>query len=81
MATVFVLGAGATRGASFVGPNSPCKPPLDADFYTQLQRITNGKHQGLVKAVTADAVSLFGTNFRLTLETMFTTIEYTLRSI
>jgi hypothetical protein len=59
MATVYVFGAGATRGASFVRPTSPCKPPLDADFYTQLQRITNGKHQDLVQAVAADAVSLF----------------------
>ena len=81
MATVYILGAGATRGASFVTSKSTCNPPLDADFYTQLQRITNSKHQELVKRVTADAVTLFGTNFRLTLETMFTTLEYTLRMV
>lgn len=81
MATVYILGAGATRGASFVTHTSPCKPPLDADFYTQLQRITNGKHQELVNKVAHDAVTMFGTNFRLTLETMFTTLEYTLRMV
>ena len=27
MSTVYVLGAGATRGASFVKPSSSCKPP------------------------------------------------------
>ena len=30
---LFVLGAGATSGASFVNPaNNPCLPPLDLDF-------------------------------------------------
>ena len=39
---LFVLGAGATRGASFVDPvKNPCLPPLDLDFYAQLQRIAN----------------------------------------
>src|SRR5206468_3056679 len=42
---VVVLGAGATRGAEFVvAPNDKaallrCLPPLNADFFTQLQRI------------------------------------------
>jgi hypothetical protein len=39
---VFLLGAGATRGASFVRlTDNPCLPPLDTDFYAQLQRIQN----------------------------------------
>jgi hypothetical protein len=43
---LFVLGAGATRGASFVNPaKNPCLPPLDLDFYAQLQRIANSKHR------------------------------------
>jgi hypothetical protein len=79
--TVYIIGAGATRGASFVKDTTTCKPPLDGDFYTQLQRIANPKHHDLIKEVTADAVSLFGTNFRLTLETMFTTLEYTIRMV
>lgn len=80
--TVVVLGAGATRGASFVElQKNPCLPPLDTDFFTQLQRIRNPKHQDLVDAVMADAHDLFGVNFRVSLETMFTTIEQTIRMV
>jgi|SRR5690242_7939665 hypothetical protein len=61
---LFILGAGATRGASFVKPNvNPCLPPLDADFYAQLQRIGHPKHQDIVAAVIRDTVELFGVNF------------------
>jgi hypothetical protein len=78
--TVFVLGAGATRGASFVNPTkNPCLPPLDADFYAQLQRIGNKKHRETVKKVIADTVELFGPNFQVTMETVFTTLEHTAR--
>jgi hypothetical protein len=80
--TVIVLGAGATRGASFVDPlNNPCLPPLDTDFFTQLQRIGNPKHKTLIDDVLADAHELFGVNFKLSLETMFTTIEQTIRMV
>lgn len=34
---IVILGAGATRGASFVNDHSLLKPPLDADFFTQLR--------------------------------------------
>lgn len=77
--TVVVLGAGATRGASFVDASkNACLPPLDADFFTQLQRVRNPKHKELIDAVLADAYDLFGVNFKLTLETMFATIEQTI---
>ncbi|GIU73083.1 MAG: hypothetical protein KatS3mg004_0170 [Bryobacteraceae bacterium] len=80
--TVVVLGAGATRGASFVDPlNNPCLSPLDTDFFTQLQRVCNLKHKKLIDEVLADAHELFGVNFKLTLETMFTTIEQTIRMV
>jgi len=79
---VFVLGAGATRGASFVDPcKTSCLPPLDADFFTQLQRVSNQKHKGLIDAVIADTVDLFGVNFRATLETTFTTLEHTIKMV
>ena len=78
---VVVLGAGATRGASFVDGNRACLPPLDSDFYTQLQRIANGKHQKLIDEVISDAVEMFGTNFSVTMETMFTTLEHTSRML
>jgi hypothetical protein len=54
---VTVLGAGATRGASFVEPaGNPCLPPLDTDFYAQLQRIKNKKHHEMMKGVIQDTL-------------------------
>jgi hypothetical protein len=79
---LFVLGAGATRGCSFVdGNKNPCVPPLDADFFTQLQRVKNQKHQKLIDDVMSDVVDLFGSNFSSTLETVFTTLEHTIRML
>ena len=78
---LIVLGAGATRGASFVDGGSGCLPPLDGDFFTQLQRVSNPKHKGTIDRVLEDVVKLFGHNFSVTLETMFTTIEHTLRVV
>jgi hypothetical protein len=73
---VIVVGAGATRAASFPPAFTPeCVPPLNADFFTQLQRISS-KHQKLVRAVIADALELFGSNFSLTLEDYFTHLEF-----
>jgi len=71
-----VLGAGATRGASFVTPGyAQCLPPLNTDFFTQLQRIRRLKHSELVAQVISDAVGLFGSDFSLTLEDYFTGLE------
>ncbi|ACB75577.1 hypothetical protein [Opitutus terrae] len=79
---LFVFGAGATRGCSFVDPSThPCIPPLDRDFFTQLQRIRGRKHQKLVSDVMGDVVRLFGTNFDVTMETVFTTVEHTRRMV
>ena len=80
---LIVLGAGATRGASFVGGDDGplCLPPLDGDFFTQLQRIDNDKHRETVDRLLAAAVEFFGHNFNLTLETMFTTIEHQIRIV
>ena len=75
--TVIVIGAGATRGASFVDETSGgCLPPLDADFFTQLQRIATPKHQSTITSVIRAATRLFGLNFRVTLEGMFTVLEH-----
>lgn len=80
--TVFVLGAGATRGCSFVKPAmGGCLPPLDGDFFTQLQRIKSAKHQLLVSSVVKDVVKLFGLNFDVTMETVFTTLDHTIRMV
>ncbi len=80
--TVFVFGAGATRGCSFVNPDSgACLPPLDRDFFTQLQRVQRAKHQALIEAVIKDIVRLFGTNFDVTLETAFAAVEQIIRMV
>lgn len=79
---VFIFGAGATRGASFVDFDSnPCLPFLDSDFFTQLQRIKSDKHRVTVDHVIKDTTDLFGVNFRVTMETLFTTLEHTARMI
>jgi hypothetical protein len=79
---LFIFGAGATRGASFVDPTKdPCEPPLDTDFFTQLQRVRNPKHQKLIKQVMKDVVEVFGPNFDATMETVFSTLEHTIRML
>jgi hypothetical protein len=70
---VVILGAGATVGASFVEPGG-VRPPLNADFFTQLQRVGT-KHQKVVRDVVRDVVDLFGPNFSLTLEDYFSQLE------
>lgn len=81
-ASVFVFGAGATRGCSFVNPErQPCLPPLDRDFFTQLQRVRNQKYRNLVAAVISDVVGLFGKNFGATLESTFATLEQMMRML
>lgn len=72
---VIVLGAGATRGSCFQDFHPECQPPLNKDFFTQLQRIRS-KHQKVVHEVIKDIISLFGSNFSLTLEDYFTQLEF-----
>jgi hypothetical protein len=77
---LFIFGAGARRGASFVDPKRfPCSPPLDRDFFTQLQRISTPRHRDLVREVLEGVVQLFGYNFDVTIETVFTTLEHSIR--
>ncbi len=79
---VFIFGAGATRGASFVDPKeNPCLPPLNEDFFVQLQRIKNKKHQELIVQVLEDMVELFGPNFKITMENAFTILEHMMRML
>src|SRR5439155_14720667 len=78
---VVVLGAGATRGAEFVvAPSdelagSGCLPPLNADFFTQVQRITSDSHRDTVLNLVKDAIEIYGASFDLTLEQYFTQLE------
>lgn len=74
--TVVILGAGATRGAEFVDRHNPiCVPPLNADFFTQLQRIQTRKHQSTVDGVLRDLLRVYGPNYRVTLEEYVTQLE------
>ena len=50
------------------------RPPLNADFFTQLQRVV-GKHAPTAREVIKDVVGLFGANFSLTLEDYFSQLE------
>jgi hypothetical protein len=84
--TVVVLGAGASRasGQSWDGKRGQklaCLPPLNADFFTHLQRITIGKYGSTVRDVMGDVVDLFGSNFHLTLEDYFTQLEFLISSV
>jgi hypothetical protein len=71
---VVILVAGATRGAT-TSSGRQCLPPLNTDFFTQLQRVMNWKHRGAVSGVIDDVVDLFGSNFNLTMEDYFTQLE------
>lgn len=75
-----VLGAGATVGADFGRHfKTAVHPPLNSDFFTQLQRITV-KHQKVVTDVIGDVIGLFGPNFDLTLEDYFSQLEFLLEA-
>lgn len=73
--SVIIIGAGATRGASFVTETRPILPPLDNDFFTQAQRLSSAKPRGLVEGLIRDAVKIFGVNFKLTMEGFLTQVE------
>lgn len=76
--TVFILGAGATRGCSFVAEqkrNGHCIPPLDTDYFTQLQRVTSETHAPRIKRLVARMVQWFGPNYMLGMERVFCHLE------
>lgn len=65
---VVILGAGATRGASTL--RRPIRPPLDADFFSQLMRFRQGDHE-CVDQVLRDVPKLCGSAHNTTLEQYF----------
>ncbi len=73
--TVLILGAGATRGASFVTDSKGALPPLDSDFFTQAQRLSTAKPRELVTELIKDVVGTFGSNFTFTMEGYLTRLE------
>jgi SIR2-like protein len=72
-----LLGAGATRGAAFVEKDGyPLPyPPLDADFFTQIQRVSLSENRDIVRRLLRFTVDEFGVGFTLTMERFFTQVE------
>ena len=72
---VVLLGAGASRGASFVS-NKRILPPLDKDFFEQLQRLpANGKELPHVQLLRL-ARDEFGQLLDITMESFFSQIQF-----
>lgn len=77
-----VLGAGASRAAASANNlRVSCQPPLNADFFTQLQRIVDPKHKKVIESCLGDVVEIFGSNFELTLEDYFTQLEFFTKAV
>lgn len=74
--TLVVLGAGASRGASFVRGAYGARPPLDLDFFSELQRLQQTTQvTNLLQFVREE----FGTGLTLSMEEFFSQVEYTHR--
>lgn len=82
--TVFILGAGATRGCSFVNEmkrQGHCVPPLDGDYFTQLQRVSSNAHAARIKRLVEGLVNWFGANYTLGMEQVFCHLEHAERML
>lgn len=82
--TIFILGAGATRGCSFVSDmkrQGHCLPPLDTDFFTQLQRVSSTAHSERIKRMIIGLVEWFGPNYALGMEQVFSHLEHAERML
>jgi hypothetical protein len=76
---VVVLGAGATRGASFVSKTAAaCLPPLDTDFFEQLQRTGDESYADLILPIVRN---IFGTKQEPSLETAFSALEQSVKLV
>jgi hypothetical protein len=73
--TVVLLGAGASRGASFCAPGRQVLPPLDADFFQQAQALDEKTYSTYAKPVLEFLRNDYGPGALPTLETVFTQLE------
>ena len=74
--TLFVLGAGASRGASFVTDQTKVLPPLDMDFFQQLSRMpSSAASDRLLQFVRRE----YGHELGLSMEQFFSEADYTNR--
>jgi hypothetical protein len=72
--TLVILGAGATRGASFVEPDAAVPPPLDQDFFQVLQMSASGRSDEGRKLI--DHVrTVYGPALNTGLETVFNNLD------
>jgi hypothetical protein len=70
-----ILGAGASRGASFAGATRQVLPPVDADFFRQAQRLDEHSFRGNVRKVIEFVRDDYGPARQPTLETVFTQLQ------
>lgn len=72
--TLVILGAGATRGASFVDDPSGVLPPLDRDFFQQLTRLDQTREsRRLLEFIRSE----YGHELGLSMERFFSEADYT----
>lgn len=72
--TLVILGAGATRGASFVGSDELLAPPLDADFFQVLQMSATGR-TAAGRALIDHVRTVYGSGLNVGLETVFNNLD------
>ncbi|MFL5963253.1 MAG: hypothetical protein ACJ757_10225 [Gaiellaceae bacterium] len=69
-----MLGAGATRGATFVGADDPLKPPLDRDFWRILQVSKTGRTES-GRLLLTHVRDVYGASLDVGLETVFNNLD------
>ena len=70
-----ILGAGASRGASFAGSTRQVLPPVNADFFRQAQRLDEHSFRGNVRKVIEFVRDDYGPARQPTLESVFTQLQ------
>ncbi|MGC1853342.1 MAG: hypothetical protein WA687_12970 [Solirubrobacterales bacterium] len=75
MRSTVILGAGASRGASFADSSRQVLPPLDADFFQQAQRLDEASYKEAGREVIEFVRDEYGTTELPTLETLFTQLQ------
>ncbi len=74
--TSVVLGAGATVGTTLREADDRPRPPLDTDFFTQIQRLKNIKHVEYVNALLRFCHEEFGPGWSLGMEQFYNHVWY-----
>ncbi|MGJ8636537.1 MAG: hypothetical protein ACSHX5_06805 [Phycisphaerales bacterium] len=77
--TTVILGAGATVGTSLRTSTDRPRPPLDTDFFTQIQRLKNPKHVPYVDALLKFCHDEFGPGWSLGMEQFYNYVWYAQR--